>query len=298
MNGTATYTASHVDLFGRGYSDGPSNAPYDECLYTTQILLVLASSSLSWTGASSFHLLGYSLGGALAAAFAAYHSHMLRSLTVVCPGGLVRESHLSWKSRLLYSHGVLPEWLLRSWVRARIAPQHGQSADIPDGDEAAEVNFDDVSMAVGRNSFVRVGDVVGWQLDANPAFVDSYMSTIRYAPIYGQHDKMWAILGERLAANRELGQGLQRVCVILGDKDTLIIKDEWIEDTKAVLGEEGVEVWVISGGHEIAISKGKEVADVAMSSWKSSRHGNSKSSKSSSSGSGSGTRSKKIRHRN
>ncbi|KAF3058906.1 hypothetical protein CFAM422_011943 [Trichoderma lentiforme] len=292
------YRVMLFDLFGRGYSDGPSNAPYDECLYTTQLLLVLASSSLSWTGASSFHLLGYSLGGALAAAFAAYHSHMLRSLTVVCPGGLVRESHLSWKSRLLYSHGVLPEWLLRSWVRARIAPQHGQSADVPDGDEAAEVNFDDVTMAVGRNSSVRVGDVVGWQLDANPAFVDSYMSTIRYAPIYGQHDKMWAILGERLAANRELGQGLQRVCVILGDKDTLIIKDEWIEDTKAVLGEDGVEVCVISGGHEIAISKGKEVADVAMSSWKSSRHGSSKSSKSSSSGSGSGTRSKKIRHRN
>ncbi|QYT04196.1 AB hydrolase-1 domain-containing protein [Trichoderma simmonsii] len=289
---------SHVDLFGRGYSDGPSNAPYDECLYTTQILLVLASSSLSWTGASSFHLLGYSLGGALAAAFAAYHSHMLRSLTVVCPGGLVRESHLSWKSRLLYSHGVLPEWLLRSWVRARIAPQHGQSADVPDGDEAAEVNFDDVTMAVGRNSSVRVGDVVGWQLDANPAFVDSYMSTIRYAPIYGQHDKMWAVLGEQLAANRELGQGLQRVCVILGDKDTLIIKDEWIEDTKTVLGEDGVEVCVISGGHEIAISKGKEVADVAMSMWKSSRHGSSKSSKSTSSGGGSGTRSKKIRHRN
>lgn len=281
------------DLFGRGYSDGPSNAAYDECLYTSQILLVLASSSLSWTGASSFHLLGYSLGGALAAAFAAYHSHMLRSLTVVCPGGLVRESHISWRSRLLYSHGVLPEWLLRSWARGRLAPQHGQSADVPDGEEA-DANFDDVTMAVGRST-VRVGDVVGWQLDANPAFVDSYMSTIRYAPIYGQHDKMWAVLGEKLAANRELGLGLQRVCVILGDKDTLIIKDEWIEDTKAVLGEEGVDICVISGGHEIAISKGKEVAEAAISSWKSNRH-SSKPSKSSSSGSG--TRSKKIRHRN
>jgi pimeloyl-ACP methyl ester carboxylesterase len=256
---------------------------------------VLASSSLSWTGASSFHLLGYSLGGALAAAFAAYHSHMLRSLTVVCPGGLVRKSRLTWKSRLMYSHGVLPEWLLKSWVRARIEPQHGQSADVPEGDEA-EVNFDDVAMPVGRST-VRVGDVVGWQLQANPAFVDSYMSTIRYAPVYGQHDKIWAVLGEKLAANRELGLGLQRVCVILGDRDTLIVKDEWIEDTKAVLGEEGVDIRVISGGHEIAISKGKEVANTAISSWKSSRY-SSRSSKSSGSGSSGGIRSKKSRHRN
>lgn len=282
-----------ADLFGRGYSDGPSHVPYDECLYTTQILLVLASSSLSWTGTSSFHLLGYSLGGALAAAFAAYHSHMLRSLTVVCPGGLVRESHLSWKSRLMYSNGLLPEWLLRSWVRARVQPQHGQSADVPVGDEE-DVNFDDVAIAAGRRT-VRVGDVVGWQLKANPAFVDAYMSTIRYAPIYQQHDKVWAVLGERLAANRDLGLGLQRVCVILGDRDTLIVKDEWIQDTKAVLGEDGVDVRIISGGHEIAISKGKEVAETAISSWKSSRDG---SASSKGSGSGSGGRSKKSRHRN
>ncbi|KAL7787118.1 Alpha/Beta hydrolase protein [Trichoderma ceciliae] len=291
------YRVMLFDLFGRGYSDGPSNTAYDECLYTTQILLVLASSSLAWTGASSFHLLGYSLGGALAAAFAAYHSHMLRSLTLVCPGGLVRKSHLSLRSRLMYSHGVFPDWLLRSWVRARIEPQHGQSADVPEGDEA-EVNFDDVPMAVGRGT-VRVGEVVGWQLEANPAFVDSYMSTIRYAPIYGQHDKVWAVLGEKLAANRELGLGLQRVCVILGDGDTLIVKDEWIEDTKTVLGEDGVDVRVISGGHEIAISKGKEVADTAISSWKSSRYsGRSTKTSGSGSGSGSGIRYKKSRHRN
>ncbi|PON21111.1 hypothetical protein TGAM01_v210068 [Trichoderma gamsii] len=264
------YRVMLFDLFGRGYSDGPSDTAYDECLYTTQILLVLASSSLSWTGASSFHLIGYSLGGALIAAFAAYHSHMVRSLTAVCPGGLVRKSHISWQSRLMYSHGLLPEWLLRTWMRSRLEPQHGQSADVPEGDEG-DVHFDDVRIAVGQEGSVKVGEVIGWQLEANPAFVDSYMSTIRYSPIYDQHDKMWAVLSEKLAANRELGRGLQRVCVILGDKDALIVKDEWIEDTRAVLGEDGVDVRVIPGSHSIAIYKGKEVVEAAISSWKSSR---------------------------
>lgn len=289
--------AEHVDLFGRGYSDGPSEIAYDECLYTTQILLVLASSSLSWTGASSFHLIGYSLGGALVVAFAAYHSHMVRSLTAVCPGGLVRMSHISWQSRLMYSHGLLPEWLLRIWMRSRLEPQHGQSADVPEGDEG-DVHFDDVRIAVGKEGSVKVGEVIGWQLEANPAFVDSYMSTIRSSPIYDQHDKMWAVLSKKLAANRELGQGLQRVCVILGDKDALIVKDEWIEDTKAVLGEDGVDIRVIPGSHSIAIYKGKEVVGAAISSWKSSRYSNSRSSKSSGSGSSSEIRSKKNRHRN
>ncbi|KAL7892500.1 Alpha/Beta hydrolase protein [Trichoderma sp. SZMC 28014] len=262
------YRVMLFDLFGRGYSDGPSDTAYDECLYTTQILLVLASSSLSWTGVSSFHLIGYSLGGALVAAFAAYHSHMVRSLTAVCPGGLVRKSHVSWQSRLMYSHGLLPEWLLRMWMRSRLEPQHGQSADVPEGDEG-DVHFDDVRIAVGKGGSVKVGEVIGWQLEANPAFVDSYMSTIRYSPIYDQHDKMWAVLSEKLAANRASGQGLQQVCVILGDKDALIVKDEWIEDTRAVLGEDGVDVCVIPGSHSIAIYKGKEVVDAAISSWKS-----------------------------
>lgn len=290
------YRVMLFDLFGRGYSDGPSDTAYDECLYTTQILLVLASSSLSWTGASSFHLIGYSLGGALVVAFAAYHSHMVRSLTAVCPGGLVRKSHISWQSRLMYSHGLLPEWLLQRLMRSRLEPQHGQSADVPEGDEG-DVHFDDVQITAGKSS-VKVGEVIGWQLEANPAFVDSYMSTIRYSPIYDQHDKMWAVLSRKLAANRELGLGLQRVCVILGDKDALIVKDEWIEDTKVVLGEDGVDVRVIPGSHSIAIYKGKEVVDAAISSWKSSRHRSSRSSKNSGSASSSEFRSKKNRHRN
>jgi len=53
------------DLFGRGYSDTPNPVafPQDVRLFTTQILLVLASSELGWMGAGErFTLVGYSRG--------------------------------------------------------------------------------------------------------------------------------------------------------------------------------------------------------------------------------------------
>ena len=46
-----------------------SDLPHDERLYTTQILLVLTSSPLAWVG-DGFHILGFSMGGGVAADFA------------------------------------------------------------------------------------------------------------------------------------------------------------------------------------------------------------------------------------
>ncbi|GIK06560.1 hypothetical protein Aspvir_002210 [Aspergillus viridinutans] len=95
------YRVMIFDLFGRGYSDAPNDLVFDARLYTTQILLVLASSPLSWTGTSAFHIIGFSLGGSIAVAFAAYHATMLRSVTLVCPGGLIRTSHLKPLDKIL-----------------------------------------------------------------------------------------------------------------------------------------------------------------------------------------------------
>lgn len=84
------------DLCGRGYSDAPagdgggsgsgSSLPFDERLYVGQVLLVLASSRLAWTGDGAFHLVGYSLGGGLAVVVVRYFASMLRSVVVVGAG--------------------------------------------------------------------------------------------------------------------------------------------------------------------------------------------------------------------
>ncbi|CAI6095363.1 unnamed protein product [Clonostachys chloroleuca] len=263
------------DLFGRGYSDAPGDLPYDDRLYTSQILLALASSPLSWTGTESFHLVGYSLGAALSAAFAAYFPHMLRSVTLVCPGGLIRPSHVSWRSKLIYSEGLLPTWLSHYLARWRLEPRHhGPSADVPvDVDNDADIDFDEVPLSQAHGgSGARVGDVMRWQMERNDAFVGAYISTLNNAPIYGHHEGVWKRLAERLAERRvETGRpsGLSsgKVCLVLATRDPVVVLDEWLEDSRKVLGEEGADIQILSGGHEIAITKGKEVADVAMRSW-------------------------------
>lgn len=40
-----------------------------------------------------------------------------------------------------------------------------------------------------------------------------------------------------------------------------------VQDVAAVLGEDAADVRIVSGGHEIAISKGEEVAGIAVEAW-------------------------------
>lgn len=204
-------------------------------------------------------------------AFAAYHAHMLRSLTLVCPGGLIRTSHISRQSRLIYSLQLLPEWLRLRLLRANLEPRIGTpSADVPDEDHA-DIDFDDVFVSADRPC-VRIGDVVKWQLEQNPGFVYAYLSTMRSSLVYRRHDLMWRLLEEQLASRR-LGQnappGLPggRFTLILAERDAIIVKDEFLDDMQSVIGPHSADTVVIKGGHEVAVSRGKYVASVAIRSW-------------------------------
>lgn len=260
-----------ANLFGRGYSDAPNDLPYDARLYTTQILLVLASSPLPWTGSSAFHIVGFSLGGSIAVVFAAYHANMLRSMTLICPGGLIRTSHISRRSRFLYSSPILPNWLRTRLLRSSLEPRNDGApiADASEEDKLLDVmDFDEVPIAG-----VRIGDVIRWQLRGNPGFVPSYLSTLRSALVFGRHDRIWRVLGEQLARRRTTNAlpppGLQggRICLVLADRDVIVVKDEFLEDVQGLLCMENVEVQVLKGGHEVAVSQGKDVASIAIESW-------------------------------
>ncbi|ROT38772.1 alpha/beta-hydrolase [Sodiomyces alkalinus F11] len=277
------YRVMLFDFFGRGYSDAPTDLPYDARLYVTQIHLALASSPLAWSGANAFHLIGYSLGGAVAASFARYHPHAVRSLVLVTPGGLIRSHHVSRTSRLLYSEGVLPEPLLRRLVRRRLEPRPSSppsgGGGTGDGGQASS-EFDDAVIDPSRPG-LRVADLMEWQLRRHPGFVPAYRSTLRHTPIYDQGDAEWKPLRGILAARRQkgaVGEGSKlpgltggRICFVLGETDSISVPEEIGEDAKRVLGDEAVVIEVVKGaGHEVGITRGRDVAGLAVEFWMSS----------------------------
>ncbi|KAK3393203.1 Alpha/Beta hydrolase protein [Podospora didyma] len=287
------YRVIIFDFFGRGYSDAPSDLPYDMRLYTSQILLVLASSNLSWTGDNKFHLIGYSLGGGIAVPFAKYFPHMVQSVVLIAGGGLIRQDHVSWRSRLLYSTGVFPEWMLRSLVRQRIMP--ARTTDMTESKMASEVvdvkpstthrNSDasggdsyDNAMLLMRRPGHTVSSVMDWQVHQHQGFLTAFMSSIRHAPIYDQRED-WLALGQLLSQRRGSSDsqiigttklpGLRggRVLLVLGSADPVIVKEELIHDATAVLGEDGFEAVFLECGHEIVMTRGKEITALAVGFW-------------------------------
>jgi len=266
------------DLFGRGYSDTPADLEHDVRLFTTQILLALASSPLSWTGASSgkFSMIGYSLGGGISADFTSYFPELVDSLILIAPAGLIRPYHISRSSRIMYSQGVVPEAVLHRLIRGRLKrPLRPSKQPQPDGGEKmdataavqAEANIESNPQVPLSQSHpdITVEKAVAHQVDHHGGFVHAFMSSIRYGPIQDRHPS-WRLIGQRLSQqSREKGTPHQ-VLIIGGDNDAIILKDELQEDAAEAL-EGNAEFRFINAGHEVPISKGDEVAQYILQFW-------------------------------
>ncbi|EGS22952.1 transcription factor regA-like protein [Thermochaetoides thermophila DSM 1495] len=282
------YRVMLFDWFGRGWSDAPvpglglGGTEFDVRLYMTQILLVLASSPLPWTGNDGFHLVGYSLGGGVGAAFARWYPRMVKSLVVVAGGGLIRKDHVSWSSRILYSAGWLPE----AFVRCKQKNEKHKNSDVNGGH-----GWDDSVLLASRPGYT-VSSVMRWQLRHHEGFIPAFISSIRYAPIYEQTND-WCELGRLLAERREKKQravavlegskwedvgmeeeqelpGLRagKILFVLGADDPVIVKEEVLHDATAVLGEDGFDAVILNCGHELVMSNGAQVAAVMDGFWK------------------------------
>lgn len=270
--------------FGRGYSDCPSDLPQDDRLFATQIMLALTSSPIAWTGADSgkFCLLGYSLGGGIAAAFASYFPQMLSSLVLLAPSGLLRDSQISFQSRLLYSRGLMPESLLGYLVgrRLRAGPlvtpkPKSEKLNAADAltEELPSQGAAEIQVLSREYPHINIPAAVAWQVNNHFGFVHAFMSSMRYGPILAQRQRgTWARLGEYLSAQNSLSSGNQgdkglpsdKVHILCGNTDAIILKDELVTDATAALGGNAVFKFY-DAGHEFPSTK---YDDVAAYIWK------------------------------
>ncbi|OKL56669.1 hypothetical protein UA08_08315 [Talaromyces atroroseus] len=275
------------DLFGRGFSDYPADVPQDHRLFSTQILLALASSPLSWTGASSgqFSLIGFSLGGGIAAAFASYFPNLLSSLTLLAPAGLLRASHIGWQTRLLCAKGWFPEDIVSKLVKGRLkAGPLVSPKKHKDTDKDQTVGVEDAlteGLVASPNQVLSraypsltTAASVNWQVENHPGFVSAFISSIRHGPILQKTElENWKRLGSFLSQRKDedddtrIGLSHNKVLIALGETDNVIAKDDTVEDATAAL-EGNAHFIYFSIGHEFPSVEYDKLANHLIEFWK------------------------------
>ncbi|KAG7293354.1 hypothetical protein NEMBOFW57_003402 [Staphylotrichum longicolle] len=271
------------DLFGRGYSDNPSDLPHDARLYTTQILIALASSpDLSWTGPQAFKLVGYSLGGGIAVHFATSFPHLVSSLVLLAPAGLIRPESFGALTRAVFTSGIIPPrllaWITRRRLRKpiRSSGKRGPSSTPPNPDPESTTTAkpDPVTASLAettpllspapapsepRNALEqRVLRAVHWQLAHHAGFVPAFMSCIRHAPLIDQHDA-WRRLAQRAPGT---------TAVVLGEGDEIIDPAEYAADALPLVGgKERVRWSLVPGGHDFPMTFARETLAEMYKAW-------------------------------
>lgn len=98
------------DLYGRGFSDRPKGSQ-TKAFFTTQLEDLLVHLELE----APFHMIGYSMGGAIAAGFATTHPARVRRLVLLAPAGM----HLSTSPLL---HFIRDRGLIGAWAMLAAYP--------------------------------------------------------------------------------------------------------------------------------------------------------------------------------
>ncbi|KAK2005125.1 alpha/beta-hydrolase [Colletotrichum falcatum] len=242
------------DLFGRGFSDGVGDLPHDARLYTTQVLLALASSPLAWSGTNSVRVIGYSLGGAVAASFAAAFPHMVESLVLLAPAGLIRPENFGLLAQLTFQSGLVPDRVLAAVTRKRLQRPlaRKRSNAVVEEDDPAEkfVNVAAAEVSGPGDEDVQfergVREYVSWMVAHHEGFVPAFMSCVRWAPLMGQHET-WRALGRRSKGT---------TAVLIGRKDEIIDVNQYAKDGLPLLGGKDNVLWKeLPGGHDFVMTK-------------------------------------------
>ncbi|KAL7927749.1 hypothetical protein ACQKWADRAFT_317930 [Trichoderma austrokoningii] len=257
------------DLFGRGFSDGVGDLPHDERLYTTQILLVLASSPLAWTGNDAFRLVGYSLGGGIAVHFATAFPHLVSSLVLLAPAGLINAADFGAVSLFIFKSGFVPERILAYLTRIRLQQPIAASRKVKEVSPsaaavdiaAAEATSDSETQKTDSSSIPLEQHVlmyVRWMALHHTGFIPAIMSAIRYSPLTDQHES-W-----RLLARRKPGSTM----VLLAQNDEIIdVKGYEREGLPLVGGKDNVVWRVLPGTHDFVMTHSERILEEMDELW-------------------------------
>jgi pimeloyl-ACP methyl ester carboxylesterase len=271
------------DLFGRGFSDTPSDLPHDARLYVSQTLMALASSPLAWTGEQArVRVVGYSMGGGVAAHFVAAFPVMVESLVLLAPAGLIRPERFGRLPNFVYRSGFVPERVLGVLTRRRLqrpiaSGVKGGKGDGKTGEEELLMGSEegreggplDAALAEAADGGaagelqpatrleVRVLKYVQWMVKYHAGFIPAFMASLRDAPLMGQHE-----------AYAKLAKTAVPIALLFGRKDTVVDEKGYREDGLGLLGGEERVTWrVVDGGHDFPMTHAREAVRIMEEFW-------------------------------
>jgi pimeloyl-ACP methyl ester carboxylesterase len=247
--------------------------PHDERLYISQILLVLASSPLAWTGSSArLRVLGYSLGGGIAVHFANAVPHLVESLVLLAPAGLIRAENFGAVSNFVFKSGLVPERVVAVLTRRRL--QQPIASSKKKALEAAKATAESRVEAVANVAVAEAADppsgqapipiegrvlmYVRWMVINHPGFVPAFMSSIQHAPLTEQHAS-WEKLAQRKRGS---------TVVLLAERDEIIDMNEYTRTALPLIGGKDHVVWkVLPGGHDFVMTHSKLILEELDELW-------------------------------
>ena len=136
---TAGFRVLVYDLYGRGFSDRP-DALHDKAFFNQQLEDLLTYLEID----APFYLIGYSMGGAIAAGFAASYPTRVRRVVLLASAGMTRiETPLL---RFIRDRGVAGKWLMLAayptQLRRGIKTEREQTDVRPEISQGQEAQLD------------------------------------------------------------------------------------------------------------------------------------------------------------
>jgi pimeloyl-ACP methyl ester carboxylesterase len=201
------------DLIGRGLSSPSENGRYGSKEHIFQLAQLILDLSLP-----RFHLVGHSMGGALAVLFALQHSDKIKSLTLVAPAGLMNVFPLSMikSSRCLQGP-------LRSMLSSRRNQEKAWRNDFY-SHKGAALELEEQTV-----------QSMHWMYDHNPEAFNAFFRSVIEFPLYGLDEEV-----------RRLGRCDIPVLLVWGQADKAVPYKPCCQRWQNLLSEGGSKVTIKS----------------------------------------------------
>ncbi|KAF8308801.1 alpha/beta-hydrolase [Clavulina sp. PMI_390] len=178
----AGYRVLTYDIYGRGYSDSPHEVSLP--IYTSQLALIMQHAG--WEKA---RVIGLSMGGAIAAGFAAQFPHLVDGdVALLAPAGNFTSTKPIGRILAFFSNAPFVWLMSRDFVRRLSRPPH-----VPGNPEQA------------------ILQLVALQWKAVPRLPYTLASTLRYGPLRGMGPSFYAL--EKSSLRVLIMHGLEDVTV-------------------------------------------------------------------------------------